>query len=225
MFLNLKDFEANLHVCSHHHHAVHASVIAVLTCMTPRKVPIKCSSDAECRPNSSSPPWIIDARESFNLQPVTSCTNGFGMTPLADFRTLSYHSVCVEVCSAANWRVSQATVRTDEYHRRFSQIDLRRRVATLEFVFAELCAIPSKHPDSHDSRELFPLAARSSDKYLMTASTIALIASSGSCIEIVCNPTLSIAFLSLSPFTSITQAVPQPVLVSRIVRILTCTPY
>ena len=110
------------------------------------------------------------------------------VTLLSNFRTRSHHSVCAEICSAAKWRVSQATARTDEYHRRLTQIDLRRRVATLEFVFAEDCAIPPKHPDSHDSRELSPLAnicstARSSVKHLMTASTIALIASSGSVLH------------------------------------------
>ena len=71
------------------------------------------------------------------------------------------------------------------------------------------------------------------DKHLITASTIALVAGSGSVLHRNrVHPNSSkndtaegIPYLSLPPFPSITQAVPKPVLAFRIVRILTCSPF
>ena len=58
------------------------------------------------------PKRIIFVSDSFSLQPVTKITiasNVSCMTLFSNSQTRSNHSVSAEICSAAKWRVSQAT--------------------------------------------------------------------------------------------------------------------
>ena len=72
---------------------------------------VKCASDAECRPNQTPVPHRQPPTSDIvhQIASMVSCTQ-----KLSNFRTRSHHSVCAEICSAAKFRVSQATARTDE---------------------------------------------------------------------------------------------------------------